>query len=266
MKVVGKIESLWRYPVKSMRGEELQEAFVGFPGVYGDRVYAFRSSAAPKGFPYLTAREQEAMLLYRPRFLHPERTARPGNLAEADAIGSGLTPVYANLSDLMVEVETPAGEGFAIDDPQLMSMLRNGVRDSPELTLLRSVRSMTDCRPVSIISIQTVRQLGKELAIDLDKRRFRANLYVELESGNPFGEDEFVGRTLRIGARTSIAVLKRDSRCKMLTLDPDSAQPNPEVMKRLARDHEGQAGIYGAVLAEGTIRPGDEIALLDAGE
>jgi MOSC domain-containing protein len=51
MKVVGKIESLWRYPVKSMRGEELQEAFVGFPGVYSDRLYAFRSSAAPKGFP-----------------------------------------------------------------------------------------------------------------------------------------------------------------------------------------------------------------------
>ena len=50
MGVVGKIESLWRYPVKSMRGEELQEAFVGFAGVYGDRVYAFRNSAAPKGF------------------------------------------------------------------------------------------------------------------------------------------------------------------------------------------------------------------------
>jgi len=49
MKVVGKIESLWGYPVKSMRGKELQEAFVGFPGIYGDRLYAFLSSAAPKG-------------------------------------------------------------------------------------------------------------------------------------------------------------------------------------------------------------------------
>ena len=49
----------------------------------------------------------------------------------------------------------------------------------------------------------------------------------------------------------------------MITLDPDTAQPNPEVMRRLARDHEGMAGIYGAVLVEGTIRPGDEIALLD---
>ena len=122
---------------------------------------------------------------------------------------------------------------------------------------------MTDCRPVSIFSIQTVRQLSNEFGIDLDKRRFRANLYVELESENAFGEEEFVGRTLRIGARAAIAVVQRDSRCKMITLDPDTAQPNPEVMKRLARDHEGKAGIYGAVMVEGTIRPGDEVALLD---
>lgn len=266
MRVVGKIESLWRYPVKSMRGEELQEAFVGFPGIYGDRLYAFRSSAASKGFPWLTAREKEAMLLYRPRYRYPERTTKPGNLAEAQAIGSGLTPVYGDLSDFRVDVETPAGEQLAIDDPRLISILREGIRDKPELTLLRSHRAMTDCRPVSIFSIQTVRQLSNELRINVDKRRFRANLYVDLGSGKGFGEDEFVGRTLRIGARTAITVVKRDSRCKICTLDPDTAQPNPEVMKCLARDHEGQAGIYCAVLVEGTIRPGDEIALLDQGK
>jgi len=263
MKVVGKIESLWRYPVKSMRGEELPEAFVGFPGVYGDRLHAFRSSAAPKGFPWLTGREQERMLLYNPRYRHPERATKPGNLAEAEALGSGVTPVYADFSDLVVDVETPAGERLAIDDPRLMSTLCQGIRDRHQLTLLRSDRSMTDCRPVSIFSIQTLRQLSKELGIDLDKRRFRANLYVELESGNAFGENEFVGRTLRIGAKAAIAVVQRDSRCKMITLDPDTAQPNLEVMKSLARDHQGQAGVYGAVLVEGTIRPGDEIALLD---
>lgn len=49
-----------------MRGEELHEAFVGFAGVYGDRLFAFRSAARPKGFPYLTGREQMNMLLYRP--------------------------------------------------------------------------------------------------------------------------------------------------------------------------------------------------------
>ncbi len=260
---VGTVESLWRYPVKSMHGEELHEAFVGFPGIYGDRLYAFRSSAAQKGFPWLTAREHETMLLYRPRYRYPERTTKPGNLAEAEAIGSGLTPVYGDLSDLMVDVETPAGERFAIDDPRLITVLRDGIRGRPELTLLRSHRAMTDCRPVSIFSIQTVRQLGKELGVDMDKRRFRANLYVDLESGKGFGEDEFVGRSLRVGARAVIAVVKRDSRCKISTLDPDTAQPNPKVIRHLAHEHEGQAGIYGAVLAEGTIRPGEEITLLN---
>jgi uncharacterized protein len=261
--VVGRVESLWRYPVKSMRGEELQEAFAGFPGIYGDRLYAFRSSAAQKGFPYLTGREQEAMLLYRPRYRHPERAAKPLNLAEAEAIGSGLNPVYADFRDLMVDVETPAGECLAIDDPRLVSLLLEGIRDRHELTLLRSVRAMTDCRPVSICSVQTVRGLGDELGIFLDKRRFRANLYLELESGKPFGEDEFVGRTLRIGARAAVAIVKRDSRCKMITLDPETARQNPEVMARLAREHEGQAGIYGAVLAEGSIRAGDEVAVVE---
>ena len=227
MRVVGKIESLWRYPVKSMRGEELQEALAGFSGIFGDRFYAFQSSAAPKGFPWLTAREQETMLLYRPRYRYPERTTRPANLAEAEATGSGLTPVYADLSDFMVDVETPAGENFAIDDPRLISVLRAGLRDGHELTLLRSHRAMTDCRPVSIFSIQTARKLGKEVGIDVDKRRFRANVYVDLDSGKGFDEDEFVGRTLRIGAKTEIAVLKRDSRCKICTLDPDTASRSP---------------------------------------
>jgi uncharacterized protein YcbX len=263
MRVVGKIESLWRYPVKSMRGEELQEAFVGFPGVYGDRLHAFRSSAAPKGFPWLTGREQEAMLLYRPRYRYPERMVKPGNLAEAEAMGSGLTPVYADFSDLMVDVETPAGERLAIDDRRLMSLLREGIRDVHELTLLRSHRAMTDCRPVSIFSIQTARHLSNELGIDLDKRRFRANLYIDLESRKGFDEYEFVGRTLRIGARTVIVVLNRDSRCKMITLDPETAQPNPDVMRLLAREHESQAGVYAAVLVEGIIRPGDDITVLD---
>src|SRR6266478_5772180 len=162
MKVVGKIESLWRYPVKSMRGEELQEAFVGFPGVYGDRLYAFRSSGAPKGFPYLTGREQEAMLLYRPTYRHPEHATRPENLSEAEAMGPGLTPVYADLYELTVDVETPAGERLPVDDPRLIGMLREGIRGTHELTLLRSDRAMTDCRPVSMISIQTARQVCKE--------------------------------------------------------------------------------------------------------
>lgn len=263
MRIVGHVESLWRYPVKSMRGEELRTAFVGFPGVYGDRLYALQSSAASKGFPYLTGREQQQMLRYQPRFRDPERMAKPSNLAEAEALGPGVTPIYASGSDLAVDVETPDGQVIAIDDPRLLGSLREGIRDVHELTLLRSDRAMTDCRPVSMFSLQTVRKLGQELGIELDKRRFRANIYMELTSENALGEDEFVGRKLQIGAKTVIAVTDRDPRCKMITLDPETGEANPDVMRQVARAHDGKVGVYGAVLVEGTINTGDEIALLD---
>ena len=263
MELIGTVESLWRYPVKSMRGEQLQEAFVGFPGVYGDRLYAFRNSAAPKGFPYLTSRELGTMLLCQPQYRNPERMTKPPNLAEAEAIVPGLTPVYPDSADLALDVETPSGDRLAVGDPRLIDLLRAKIPEAQELTLLRSDRAMTDCRPVSLLSIHTVRQLGEELGTTLDKRRFRANIYLDLISGRGFDEDTLVGRTLRIGAKTTIVVMDRDPRCKMITLDPDTGQQNPEIMKQLARAHETQAGVYGAVLIEGTIRPGDEISLKD---
>jgi uncharacterized protein YcbX len=263
MRVVGRVESLWRYPVKSMRGEELQEAFAGFPGVYGDRLYAFRSSAAPKGFPYFTGREQAQMLRYRAAYRHGERMMMPPNLAEAAALAPGVTPLYADPADLMVDVETPSGERLPIDDQRLIDLLREGAREGLTLSLLRSERALTDCRPISLISIQTAQQLSEEVGATLNKRRFRANVYVDLAEDAGFGEDAWVGRRLRIGAKTEIAVTDRDPRCKMITLDPDTGRANPEVMRRVAKNHDGTAGVYGAVLVEGTIRAGDEIALLD---
>jgi uncharacterized protein YcbX len=262
MKVVGQVESLWRYPVKSMRGEEVAEAFVGFAGVYGDRLFAFKSSARPEGFPYLTGREQEAMLLYRPRFRHPDRAARPPNLAAAEAIGPGVSPLFAPPADLAVEVETPSGEVLDVEDPALVRMLAEGMRGGHVLTLLRSERAMTDCRPISLFSLQTARQLGDETGLTLDKRRFRANVYMDLGSAAGFAEDRFVGRKLRIGPKVVVAVLERDPRCKMITLDPDTAKPNPAILRKVTRDHEGMAGVYGAVLVEGTVRQGDGIELL----
>ena len=101
------------------------------------------------------------------------------------------------------------------------------------------------------------------MGTSLDKRRFRANIYVDLKSGKGFDEDALVGRTVRLGAKATIAVMERDPRCKMITLDPETAQANPEVMRCVAKGHDGTAGVYAAVLVEGVIRAGDSIALLD---
>jgi uncharacterized protein YcbX len=263
MNVVGQVDSLWRYPVKSMRGEELTEAFIGYSGVYGDRLYAFASSTAAKGFPYLTGRELEQMLLYRPRFRNPDKAARPPNFSEAESMEPGLTPLSGSPADLIVDIETPSGEVLAVDDPALIRRLAERTGDVTTLTLLRSDRAMTDCRPVSLFALQTVRQLGEEIGSAIDKRRFRANIYADFGSAAGFSEDTFIGRRLGIGARTVIAIVERDPRCKMITLNPDTAEANPEVLRKVSHAHEGKAGIYGAVLVEGMVRPGDKIELLD---
>jgi uncharacterized protein YcbX len=263
MNTIGTVESLWRYPVKSMRGEELDEMFAGYSGVYGDRLFAFKSSASPKGFPYLTGREQREMLRYRPRFRHPDKAARPINLTEAESMPPGVNPVSADPAELMVDVETPAGDALAIDNPALIDMLRAGIDEKHQLTLLRSDRAMTDCRPVSIFAVQSARKLGEEIGTTVDKRRFRANVYLDLTSSDGFAEDEFVGRSVRIGPKVVVSILERDPRCMMITLDPETGAIAPALLKKVAQAHDGMAGVYGAVLVEGTLRKGDPVELLD---
>jgi MOSC domain-containing protein len=261
MSVIGKVDSVWRYPVKSMRGEELDEAFAGFSGIYGDRLFAFKSSASPKGFPYFTAREQRRLLQYRPHFRYPDKAARPINLTEAESMGAN--PVSADSSELMVDVETPNGKTLGIDDPDLMDMLRTDIDQKHQLTLMRSERALTDCRPVSIFSLQSARQLEEETGVPIDKRRFRANVYVDLTSAGGFAENDFVGRSLRIGPKVVVRILERDARCVMITLDPDTTEKTPEILKKVAQAHEGMAGVYGAVMVEGMLHKGDPVEVLD---
>ena len=263
MSVVGKVESLWRYPVKSMRGEELEEVFAGYPGVYGDRVFAFKSSASPTGFPYFTAREQRRLLQYRPRFRDPDKAARPINLGEAEKLSPNINPVSASAAELMIDVETPDGRMFAIDDPALVDNLRAGIDEKHGLTLLRSDKPITDCRPLSIFAVQTARRLGEETGVAVDKRRFRANVFVDLTSSNGFAEDAFVGRSLRVGSKVVVSILQRDARCMMITLDPDTGEKEPAILKKVAQAHAGMAGVYAAVLVEGMIHKGDAIELLE---
>ena len=261
MSIIGKVDSFWRYPVKSMRGEELEEAFAGFSGIYGDRLFAFRSSASPKGFPYFTAREQRRLLQYRPHFRYPEKAARPINLTEAESMGAN--PVSADSSELMIDVETPNGKTLGIDDPTLMEMLRTDIDQKHKLTLMRSERALTDCRPVSIFSLQSARQLEEETGVPIDKRRFRANVYADLTSAGGFAENDFVGRSLRIGPKVVLKILERDARCVMITLDPDTTEKTPEILKKVAQAHEGMAGVYGAVMVEGMLHKGDPVEVLD---
>ena len=260
MSIIGKVDSLWRYPVKSMRGEEMEEMFAGYAGVYGDRLFAFVSDSSPKGFPYFTGRNQPRMICYRARFRHPVKAAAPSNRREAEETGAWPLPAGPQLA---VEVETADGKFLEIDDPALIDSLRDGIEHSGTITLLRSDRAMTDCAPLSLFSLQTVRELQRESGVPIDKRQFRANVYLDLPEIAAFAEDEFVGGSLRLGSKVIVSITKRDGRCMMITLNPDTTEKSPEVLKAVARKHEGKAGLYAAVLTEGLVRKGDPVALLD---
>jgi uncharacterized protein YcbX len=89
------------------------------------------------------------------------------------------------------------------------------------------------------------------------------NVYLNLDSANGFAEDRFVGRTLRIGSKVVVSILERDPRCVMITLDPNTGESMPEVLRQVAQAHDGITGVYAAVLVEGIVQKDDPVQLLD---
>jgi uncharacterized protein YcbX len=257
MEQLGTVETICRYPVKSMAGEAVEQAFVGFSGVMGDRVYAFARSGGRPGFPWLTATEWEDMVRFRPRFRASAAAALPADLEAAFALGPGVSPAFPTEEAFEVDVATPDGASLPVRAPELAAELAR--RSGHAVTLRYSERSHVDCRPLSLIGNASIRALGAELAMPLDRRRFRANLYADWLGDRPFREGDLVGRTLQLGPRLRIAILERDPRCKMITLDPDTAQPDRRILRHVNETHGGMAGVYGAVLVEGVVRKGDGI-------
>ena len=242
---IGTLTRLRRYPVKSMAGEDLREARVTFAGISGDRVYAFIDSKfGPPDFPWMTGRQGHDLILFRPRFL------------DAPPIEDGIP----DADRFSTEVTTPEGEKFRMGDLRFTEYLEQRFKRS--LRLRFSERSMTDARPVSIFSSATIRALSEEANLDLDARRFRANFYVEWENDAPFFEDSLVGRELQVGELVALQVVKKDQRCVMITLDPETAVSAPQVLVRVSQNHDGCAGVYAAVLREGNVRVEDPIYLI----
>jgi hypothetical protein len=227
-----------------MAGEDLTQARVTYAGLTGDRVYALIDTQNQSDFPWMTGRQGRELLLFRPRFLTPPPETEDHPTAE----------------HYETEVTSPEGQTFRISEPALREHLEKRFKKS--LRLRFSERSMTDSKPVSILGLATVRGLSDETGIELDPRRFRANFYVHWDQDVPFHEDKLVGRELRIGEAITLRVVVKDSRCIMITLDPETAKPAPPVLERVARNHAGCTGVYAAVLQEGIVRVDDPVYLV----
>jgi len=235
---VGRVVGLWRYPVKSMGAEALTSADVTWNGFRGDRRWAFvRDDAAHGGFPWLTLRQRADLAQYRPSFSDPSRP---------DA-----SPTV---------VRTPSGEVVDITDAALAEDLY-----AAGASLVRQDRGTFDAFPISLITTQTVARLAEWVGQELSPLRFRPNLLVEAISGRPFEEDEWVGWSLRIGS-ASMRVDERDGRCVVITIDPQTGEKEPAILRSVVAHRRGCLGVYGSTVTPGRVTLDDTVVLQSGSE
>jgi uncharacterized protein YcbX len=230
---LGQIEAIFRYPVKSMRGEQLDAVLLGWDGIDGDRRLAFRRLDDRGGFPWLTAGKLASLVLFTPR------------RAEA---GDGL-PTH---------VRTPEGEELPLFGEALAAEVAR--RYGSPVQMMQMNHGIFDDSSVSVITSSTIGEIGRLAERGADVRRFRPNILVRSVRGVPFEENDWVGGALSFGD-AQVAVTKRDERCAMINLDPDSAASAPEMMKAVVRANENNAGIYGVVTRIGRLAVGQTVIL-----
>jgi uncharacterized protein YcbX len=233
---VGRVVALWRYPVKSMAGDAVGNADVSWHGVPGDRRWAFiRGRGVHSGFPWLTIREHPDMVLYRPRFVDPERP---------DA-----SPVV---------VTTPAGVELEVTDPALAAEL--GGDSEGDVRALKLDRGTFDALPLSLITAQAVDGLQVLAGRPLGVERFRPNLVIDAPGPDARPEDGWIGCTLRIGDAL-IRVDARDQRCVVVNVDPTTASRDPVVFSTIVRQCRARLGVYGTTTRPGRVAVGDPVVV-----
>jgi uncharacterized protein YcbX len=246
---IGHVEAIFRYPVKSMGGERLDVANLGWHGLDGDRRLAFRRMDDRSVFPWLTASKLPDLLLFAPQ-------RREGDAREDGAQG-----------DLPTYIRTPDGKELPVFGEDLATEVGRRYRASVEMMQLK--HGIFDEASVSVIASDTVREIGRLAGQSPDVRRFRPNIVVRLLRSVPFQEDEWLGGVLSFGEgdeAPAITVTMRDVRCSMVNFDPDSARPAPEMLKAVVRANQNNAGIYGAVTRIGRLAVGQPILLRAATE
>lgn len=206
---IGRVHEIVLYPVKSMAGTGVESAVVGWHGIAGDRRFAFRRMGEVNGFPWLSASRLPELLSYNPVGLD-ESSGEP----------------------LPTHVRTPAGSRVELGSAELNTQLSERFGSRVELMNLK--HGIFDEAAVSVINLATIAGIGREAGLNLDRRRFRANIVVETERTEPFLEDGWVGGRLIFGNAGPRAVVRRSSLCD------DQSRPR-DVRERCARHEDGGA-------------------------
>jgi len=236
---IGQVEAIFRYPVKSMGGEGLDVATLGWHGLDGDRRLAFRRIEDRSGFPWLTACKLPDLLLFAPQRRED-----------------------GTQGDLPTHVRTPDGAEMAVFGEDLAQEV--GRRHGAPVQMMQLRQGIFDEASISVIASETVREIARLAGQTPDVRRFRPNVVVRLLRPVPFQEDAWLGGVLSFGEgddAPAVTVTLRDGRCAMVCFDPDSASRAPEMLKAVVRANQNNAGIYGTVTRSGRLAVGQSIFL-----
>ena len=236
---IGQVEAIFRYPVKSMRGESLDTATLGWHGLDGDRRLAFRWLDERGGFSWLSASRLPALIPFTPKW-------------REDGKGEAL-PTH---------VLTPEGEEMPLFGEALAAEV--GRRFGAPVQMMHLKHGIFDEASISVITSDTAREVCRLAGRSADIRRFRPNVVVRSTRAVPFEEDEWVGGVLTFGEADdapAVTVTTRDVRCAMVNFDPDGGSPAPEVLKAVVRANQNNAGIYGTVTRTGRLAVGQTVAL-----
>jgi uncharacterized protein YcbX len=266
---LGSVVSLWRYPVKSMMGEELNATDVTERGLLGDRAYALVDSSDRKAATAKNPRKWPRLFDFRATFIEPPRAAaKVPRVRIALPDGTIVTSDQGDLNQILSnalnrEVTLGAAQRGAVNAEEYWPDMegldhRDTVTDFtlPEGTFF-------DVAMVHLLTTATLDRL-RELYPQgrFEVRRFRPNIVVELASGEKgFAENAWVGHTLAIGTAVRLNITGPCGRCVMTTLLQGDLPKDSGILRTAAQHNQVNVGVYAAVVRGGTIRRGDPVRL-----
>jgi uncharacterized protein YcbX len=266
---LGSVVSLWRYPVKSMMGEELNATEVTERGLLGDRAYALVDNSDAKVATAKNPRKWPRLFDFRATVIEPARAAAkvpPVRIALPD--GTTVTSDQGDLNQILSkalnrEVTLGAAQRGAVNAEEYWPDMdgldhRDTVTDFtlPEETFF-------DVAMVHLLTTATLDRL-RELYPQgrFEVRRFRPNIVVQLGSSEKsFAENAWVGHTLAIGTAVRLNITSPCGRCVMTTLAQGDLPKDPGILRTAAQHNQVNVGVYAAVERGGTIRRGDPIRI-----
>lgn len=262
---IGSVVSLWRYPVKSMLGEELNAVEVTERGLLGDRAYALVDTTTGKVASAKNPRKWEKLFECRGAFLElpragqsapPVRIMLPdGTLVTSEQ--ADLNPILSRLFGREVSLAGAAPTKPSLEEywPDIEGLAhRERVTDEA-----MPAGTFFDAAPVHVLSTATLDRL-RELYPSgrFEVRRFRPNLVVQVASSErSFVENTWVGHTLAVGEEVRLKVGALCLRCVMTTLPQGDLPKDPGILRAAAQHNQASVGIYATVVRAGRVRRGD---------